>query len=187
MAKLYKYIDSLPKIPANLYEGTRTEYTGQANDGGETTLGVYSAELKKGDLVKLKDHTTNGLVLVEKAAAGNDKDIAHGILIDPPIGNDTVTASGGTPATAQQRIGTIAFFGQGVYPFTASATGAISPGDTVAMDEDENNELEVDLDYADITATPSNTYNGSPISITYAAAGSQTAVLFGANFVFQAD
>jgi hypothetical protein len=84
-------------------------------------------------------------------------------------------------------MGTIAFFGQGVYPFTASATGAISPGDTVAMDEDENNEFEVDQDYADLTATPSNTYNGSAVSLSYAAAGSQTAVLFGANFVFQAD
>ena len=35
MVKRYQYTDSLPKIPANLFEGTRTEYTGQADDGGE--------------------------------------------------------------------------------------------------------------------------------------------------------
>ncbi len=187
MVKLHTYIDSLPKIPCHLYEGTRTEYTGQTDDGGETTIGVYSAELKKGDLVKIKDHTTNGLVLVEIAAAGNDKDVAHGILIDDPIGEDTVTTSGGTPAAAQRRVGTVAFFGNGVYPFVASATGAISPGDMVAMDENEQNELEVDVDYADIVATPSNTYNGCAISLGYAAAGSKVPILFGATFVMQSD
>lgn len=187
MVKLQTYIDSMPKVPCELYEGTRTEYTGQADDGGELTIGVYSAELEKGDLVKLKDHTTNGTILVEQAAAGDDKDVAHGILIDDPIGSDTVTATGGTPAAAQRRSGTVAFFGTGVFPFVASATGAISPGDMVAMDENENNEFEVDVDYADITATPSNTYNGSAISLGYAAAGYQTAILFGATFVFQSD
>lgn len=187
MVKLYKYLNYANKVPCKLYEGTRTEYTGQADDGGQVTVGVYSAELSKGDLVKLKDHTTNGTILVEKAAAANDADIAHGILIDDPIGDDNVTASGGTPAAAQQRRGSVVFFGGLIYPFTASATGAISPGDTVAMDENEDNEFEVDQDYADLTATPSNTYNGSAISLSYAAAGEQTPILFGATFVFQAD
>lgn len=187
MAKLHTYIDSLPKIPCNLFEGIRTEYTGQADDGGALTIGVYNQELEKGDLVKLRDHTTNGTILVEQAEAGNDKDIAHGILIDSPIGEDTVTASAATPAAAYQRTGTVAFFGQGVYPFVASATGAISPGDTVAMDENENNEFEVDQDYLDLAATPSNTYNGSAISLGYAAAGSKVPILFGATFVFRAD
>ena len=188
MVKLHKYISNANKIPCNLYEGTRTEYTGQTDTGGETTVGVYSAELEKGDLVKLKDHSTNGTILVELAAAANDADIAHGILIDDPIGEDTVTASGGTPAAAQQRTGTVVFFGNPVvYPMMASATGAICPGDMVAMDESEDSEFEVDVDYADITATPSNTYNGSAISLGYAAAGSYTPILFGATFVFQSD
>lgn len=187
MVKRYTYLDNVPKIPCNLYEGTRTEYTGQADDGGELTIGVYSAQLDKGDLVKLRDHSTNGTILVEQASAGNDKDVAHGILIDDPIGEDTSTATGGTPAAAVQRKGTVAFFGNAVYDFVASSTGAISPGDMVAMDENEDNELEVDVDYADITATPSNTYNGSAISLGYAAAGSYVPVLFGATFVLQAD
>jgi len=187
MTKLHKYMDSAIKIPCNLYEGTRTEYEGQADDGGKTTVGVYSAELEKGDLVKIRDHSTNGTILVELATAGDDADIAHGILIDEPIGSDTSTATGGTPAAAVQRIGTVAFFGNFVYPMMASATGAISPGDMVAMDESEQNEFEVDVDYADITATPSNTYNGSAISLGYAAAGSYTPILYGACFVFQAD
>jgi hypothetical protein len=82
----------------------------------------------------------------------------------------------------------VVFFGNPVvYPMLASATGAICPGDMVAMDENEDSEFEVDVDYADITATPSNTYNGSAISLGYAAAGSYTPILFGATFVFQAD
>jgi hypothetical protein len=187
MVKLHKYIDNVPKIPCNLYEGTRTEYTGQADDGGETTVGVYSAEISKGNLVKIKDHSTNGTILVELAAAGNDKDIAHGVVIDDPIGEDTATATGGTPAAAVQRTATVAFFGQMSFPFLASATGAISPGDMVAMDESEQDEFEVDVDYADITATPTSAYNGSAISLGYAAAGSYVDILFGATFVFQSD
>ena len=180
MTKLYEYIDGLPKLPCNLYEGIRTEYTGQADDGGETTIGVYNKELEKGDLVKLKDHSTAGTILVEICAAGDD--IAHGILIDDPIGEDTVTASAATPAAAQQRTGTVAFFAQGMYSFTASSTGAISPGDILGLDANEENELEVELDYANIVATPSIvTYPAAFTAASYAAAGGKLGVLIGCN------
>lgn len=175
MTKLHTYTDSLPKIPANLYEGTRTEYTGQTDDGGETTLGVYSAPLAKGDLVKIRNHTTNGLFLVEKAAAGDNTII--GQLIDTPIGEDTVTASGGTPATAQQRIGTIALFGMGVITLTASSTGAVAPGDSLGLDADEVGEVEQEVAYTSVDESDSG---NAFTALTYAAAGEKVAVLIGA-------
>lgn len=176
MVKLHNYLDGFPKVPAKLYEGTRTEYTGQTNDGGKTTLGVYSAELEKDDWVKLKDHTTNELILVEKVAAGDDQ--AHGILIDDPIGDDNVTASGGTPAAAQRRTGTIAFFGLGVVEMTVSATGAVSPGDRVGQDADEVMEIEQQTAYASIDGEDDP---GAWISLGYGAAGYKVPVLIGAS------
>lgn len=176
MAKQYNYLDRFPKIPCQLYEGTRTEYTGQTDDGGKTTLGVYSAELEKGDWVKLKDHTTNGTILVEIVAAGDDQ--AHGILIDDPIGEDTVTASGGTPAAAQRRVGTVAFFGLGVVEMTVSATGAVSPGDRVGQDADEVMEVEQQTAYSSIDGEDDP---GTWISLGYGAAGYKVPVLIGAS------
>ena len=180
MTKLYEYLDNMPKVPCSLYEGIRTEYTGQADDGGETTIGVYNKELEKGDLVKLKDHSTAGTILVEILAAGDD--IAHGILLDDPIGEDTVTASAATPAAAQQRTGTVGFFAQAIKPFTVSSTGAISPGDILGLDANEENELEVELDYADILATPSVvTQPHAFTAASYGAAGNKVSVFIGMN------
>ena len=175
MTKLHTYTDSLPKVPCNLFEGIRTEYTGQGDDGGEVTIGVYNQELSKGDLVKLRDHTTNELVLVEKAAAGDNTII--GQLIDDPIGEDTVTASAATPATAYQRIGTVAMFGMGVITLTASATGAVSPGDSLGLDADEANEVEQEVAYTSVDESDSG---NAFTAISYAAAGSPIAVLIGA-------
>ena len=177
MVERYQYIDSLPKAPATLYEGTRTEYTGQTDDGGETTVGVYSAVLAKGDLVKVKDHTTNGLLLVEKVAV--DGNVAHGILIDDPIGEDTVTATGGTPAVADRRTGTVAFFGQGIIDLVVSSTGAVSPGDSLGLDANEANEVEQEVAYTSVDESDSgNTFT----ALTYGAAGYYVACLIGAAF-----
>lgn len=180
MTKIYDMDDNLLKIGCNLYEGIRTEYTGQADDGGEVTVGVYNKELEKGDLVKLKDHSTAGLIQVEICAAGDD--IAHGILLDDPIGEDTVTASAATPDAAYQRTGTVGFFAQAIKPFTVSATGTISPGDILGLDANEENELEVEHDYANIVATPSIvTQPHAFTSATYAAAGNKVSVFIGMN------
>lgn len=175
MVKKYVYTDNLPKVPVNLYEGTRTEYTGQTDDGGETTLGVYSAPLAKGDLVKLKDHSTAGTILVEALAA--DGNVMHGIIIDDPIGEDTVTATGGTPAAAQQRVATVAFFGDGIIELPVSETEAICPGDRVGQDASEAGEFEIKTDYTSIDETD----QGSFIALSYAAASGKVAVLIGAS------
>ena len=174
MVKRYAYTDSLPKVPAQLFEGTRTEYTGQTDDGGETTIGVYSPEISKGDLVKIKDHTTNGLFLVEKAAAGDNTIV--GICLDDPIGEDTATATGGTPAAAVRRTATIGVFAMGVIDLVASATGAVAPGDSLGLDADEANEVEQEVAYTSVDESDSgNTFT----ALTYAAAGSYVAVAIG--------
>jgi len=181
MVKKYDYIDRLPKIPVQLYEGTRTEYTGQADDGGELTIGVYSAPVEKWDFVKIKDHTTNELVLAEAATAGNEGNFIHGIIIDDPIGEDTVTATGGTPAAAQRRTATMAVFAMGVKEMTVSANAAISPGDQVGADENENNEVMTLTAYASVTT------NGGLYSLGYGAAGYSVPVAIGGSFYHPAD
>ena len=175
MVKRYTYTDSLPKVPANLYEGTRTEYTGQGDDGGESTIGVYSAPISKGDLVKIKDHTTNGLFLVEKLAAGDNTMI--GMVIDDPIGEDTVTATGGTPATANQRVATVALFGMGVIDLVVSSTGAVSPGDSLGIDANEEDEVEQEVAYTSVDESDSG---NALTALTYGAAGYYVACLIGA-------
>lgn len=178
------YMRNFPVIGVKANEGTVTRYnsvapTGADNDGAA----VYSAPLVKGDLVKLDQHTTNGLIIVEKAVAGNDLDVAHGIVVSNPSGVDNTTTSAGTPAVADQRIVDIAFFGLGVIELTASATGAVNPGDSLALDEDENNEVETDVALASITKAD----NGSMIALSYAAAGSKVSCLVGASCAFVAD
>jgi len=181
MVKKYDYIDRLPKIPVKLFEGTRTEYTGQLDTGGETTLGVYSAPVEKWDLVKIKDHTTNELVLVEAAAAGNEGNFIHGIIIDDPIGSDTVTATGGTPAAAQRRTATMAVFAIGTKEMTVSANAAIAPGDQVGADENETNEIMTLTAYASVAT------NGGLYSLGYGAAGQSVPVAINGGFYHPAD
>jgi len=181
MVEQYNYIDKMVKIPVKLYEGTRTEYTGQTDDGGETTIGVYSAPVEKWDFVKIKDHTTNGLVLAEAATSGNEGNFIHGIIIDDPIGEDTVTATGGTPAAAQRRTATMAVFAMGVKEMTVSANAAVSPGDKVGLDENETNEIMTLTAYASVAT------NGDLISLGYGAAGYSVPVAIGCTCYHPAD
>ena len=174
MVRRYDYTDSLPKVPAQLFEGTRTEYTGQNDQGGEDTIGVYSAPINKGDLVKIKDHTTNGLFLVEKLAAGDNTMV--GIVIDDPIGEDTVTATGGTPAAAQQRTATVAVFAMGVIDLVVSSTGAVSPGDSLGIDANEEDQVEQEVAYTSVDESDSG---NALTALTYGTDGQYVACAIG--------
>lgn len=179
------YMRNFPVIGVKAAEGTLTRYTNSVAPTGGINEGaaVYSVPLQVGDLVKIKDHTTNGLILVEKATAGNESDFAHGIVVSAPTGIDNTTVSGQTPAAAQRRIVDVAFFGLGVIELTASATSAVAPGDSLALDENEDNEVEPDVAYASITKAD----NGSMIALSYAASGSKVSVLVGAACAFPSD
>jgi hypothetical protein len=180
----FEFTEHMPKIPVKLYEGTLTRYDVMGVDGKmQDDVGVYSAPVVKGDLVRIKTHTTNGLILMEKAAAGDDKDWAHGIVVDNPIGEDNATASSGTPAAAYQRTCTVALFAQGVITLTVSATGAVSPGDSLALDENEDNEVQVLTQYASVGIAS----NGGWVSLGYGAAGYTIPVAIGMSCAGPAD
>jgi hypothetical protein len=146
-------------------------------------MGVYSLPVAKGDLVRIRTHSVQGQFLVEKAVAANDSDWAIGIVVDDPIGDDGVTVSGQAPAAAQRRRATVALFGDGVIELTVSQTGVIAPGDTVALDEDESNQVETDVLYAS-TGTAAN---GGMVALTYAATNTIVALLVGASCAFVSD
>jgi hypothetical protein len=178
------YMDGFPKVPAKLYEGTLTLANAMVGGLKVENVQTYSAPIVKGDLVRIKAHTeTGGVFLVEKAAAANDADTVIGMCIDDPIGNDGATATGQTPAAAYRRTATIALFGIGVIELTTSETGAVAPGDSIALDESENNQIETDTAFASIAKAD----NGSGVALTYAATGTIVAVLIGFSGAFVAD
>jgi hypothetical protein len=177
------YTDNMPKVPAKLYEGTITRADAMKNGLVITDAETYSLPIVKGDLVRIRTHSVQGQFLVEKAIAANDSDWAIGICVDTPIGGDGITVSGQTPAAAQRRTATIALFGDGVIELTVSQTGVIAPGDTVALDEDESNQVETDVLYAS-TGTAAN---GGMVALTYAATNTIVALLVGAACAFVAD
>ena len=174
------FMRNFPIISVKAFEGTITRYTNSVAPTGGINEGaaVYQYPIAKGDLVKLKDHTDKGIILVEEAAAGDN--IVHGMAVSDPSGIDNVTASGGTPALAQQRVVDVAFIGLGVIELTVSATGAVSPGDVVGLDADEPHEVEVEHDYSGGAVIAGD--NAKMVALTYAAAGEKVALLVGSIF-----
>jgi hypothetical protein len=179
------YMKNFPVISVKVFEGVLTRVTGSLSPTGGVNEGVayYAAQVEKGDVVKLKDHSTNGLILVEIHTPGNEANYAHGIAVSDPMGIDNTTVSGQQPAASLYRTVDVAFFGLGVIELTASATGAVAPGDLVGLDEDEQNEVETKTVYGSVDVTA----NGSMIALSYAAAGSKVSLLLGATCFFDAD
>jgi hypothetical protein len=113
----HKYIDNLPRVPVKCYEYTVTVAENAVNGRGDTIdrVVIYATPLEKDDLVVLyADSNSEGEIVVSKYIPGDDVDQVHGILIDNPEGNDDTTANGGTPAHAQRRTASVAFFGDAV-------------------------------------------------------------------------
>lgn len=171
------FMKNFPVISVKAVEGTLTRYTGAVTPTGGVAEGaaVYSAAISKGSLVVAKDHTTNGLILVERVAANGE--ITHGIAVSEPSGIDNTTVSGQTPVAALRRTVDVAFFGLGVIELTASATGAVAPGDVVGMDADEINEVETQI----LAAAVATGDQGKIIALSYAAAGYKVSLLVGAS------
>lgn len=167
---------NLPVKSVQAYEGTLTRYTSSVSPRGGVNEGaaVYSAAIVKGDLVKIKNHTTQGLVLVEKSAAGDE--LVHGIAVSSPQGIDNTTASGGTPTAAYRRLVDVAFFGLAIIEMGVSETGAVAPGDIVGLDADEPNEVETQILYANVVTGDQGKFE----ALSYGAAGTFISVLVGA-------
>jgi hypothetical protein len=167
---------SFPKITVNAYEGTLTRTTGSFSPTGGSNEGVavYSAPIAKGDLVVLYQHTVNGEIQVQKAAAGVD--IVHGIVVAEPFGIDNTTASSATPTHAYQRKVDVAFFGIGVIELVVSSTGAVEPGDIVGLDADESMQVETQIahDGSQTVAT-----NGGFVALSYGTDGLTIPILVG--------
>ena len=101
MVAKHVFMKNFPVISVKAYEGTLTRYTSSVSPTGGINEGaaVYSVPLAKGDFVKVKDHTTNGLILVELVAVDGEQ--VHGIAVSDPMGIDNTTASAGTPAASR--------------------------------------------------------------------------------------
>jgi hypothetical protein len=169
---------SFPIKTVNAYEGTLTRTTGSFSPTGGTNEGVavYSAPLAKGDLVVLYQHTTNGDIQVQKAAAGVD--VVHGIVVADPFGIDNTTASSGTPTHAYQRKVDIAFFGLGIIELVVSSTGAVEPGDIVGLDADEVTQVETQIAHdGSITVAT----NGGFVALSYGTDGQTIPIMVGSS------
>lgn len=180
------FMKNFPVVTCKIYEGTLTRYTSSVSPQGGVNDGaaVYSVPVAKGDLVKIFAHTeTEGDIIVQEATAGNDADIAFGIAVSDPAGIDNTTASGQTPVKGLRRRVDVAFFGLGIIELVASSTSAVAPGDSLALDENEQNEVEPDTVYGSLAKAD----NGSMFALTYAASGSKVAVLVGGSVAFVSD
>ena len=173
----FNAMGNLPVKTVQAYEGTLTRYTSSVSPRGGVNEGaaVYSAPIVKGDFVKVKTHTDQGVVLVEVTAANDE--MVHGVAVASPQGIDNTTVSGQTPVKALRRLVDVAFFGLAIIEVSASATGAISPGDVVGLDADEKNEFETQVAYGAVATGD----QGKFVALGYSAAGSYVPVLVGAS------
>jgi len=174
MASRYSYKGMSSKIlPVKLYEGAITRADKFGPDGLliEDTV-AYDAPIAKGDLVKIRsDETSGGEIVVEKVTLGSDEvNDAIGIVIDTPFGNDTVTATGGTPAHAQRRSASVRCFGDDlIEEFDVTSAGAIRGGYSVLFSESAAGVVEGSATLA----------NGDAVALAYCAASGIIPVLMG--------
>ena len=167
---------NFPRKTVNAYEGTLTRYTNSVSPNGGVNDGaaVYSAPLTTGDLVVIYQHTNNGEIQVQKAAAGVD--VVHGIVISEPEGIDNTTATGATPTSTYQRRVDIAFFGIGIIELVVSSTGAVNPGDIVGLDSDESMQVETQIAYNGAITVATN---GGFVAMSYGTDGEYIPILVG--------
>lgn len=165
--------DKIDNVPVKLYEGTVTRGDVELSNGNieEDAITARSAGLKKGSFIKFyNDSSKPGVIQVQLAGIGaNDVDDAVGIIVDNPLGNDDVTASGGTPAFAQRRTATAKFFGARIQELNATSAAAIRAGYTVLFSESEEGIIEGGTTLA----------NGASVAAAYTAASTPCPVLMG--------
>jgi hypothetical protein len=174
----FNHHGNFPVKNCKLSEGALTRADVIGPNGGVVEDAVsYAVPIEKGDLVRLDVGSTDkGVICVEKAAAGNDLDYVHGIVVSNPEGIDATTTTAGTPVSANQRMADVALFGTGIIELETGATTA--PGDGIELSESEDNI--VGTQGAVIT-------NGGMIALTYAVDGEKVAILVGATHYQPAD
>ena len=173
MAARFSYVGIDPnRLPVKLYEGTVTKADKFGPDGllVEDTV-AYQYEIQKGDLVAFySDANSGGEVVVTKVTLGtNEVNDAAGIVIDTPMGNDTVTASSGTPAHAQRRSATIRCFGVQIEEFDVTAAGNLRAMYSAIFSEAAEGVIEGSATLA----------NGDMVIMAYTAASGIVPVLMG--------
>lgn len=132
MAERRSYIygpDKIDSVPVVLYEGTNTLSDVELPDGStQKDVITRSAVLKKGDLVKFKDDSTNpGIIQVEKVTLGSNEvnDVVGKITDNPVGGDDESTLTGQVPTITHRRVATVKMFGQRIEEFPVTAAGNI--------------------------------------------------------------
>lgn len=175
--KAFNAMGGFPVKTIQAFEGTLTRYTDSVSPRGGVNEGaaVYQYPIAKGDFVKIKTHSVQDQILVERSAAGDE--LVVGIAVASPQGIDNTTVSGQTPAADNRRLVDVAFFGLGIVEMGVSATGAISPGDIVGLDADERNAVETQIAYGSVATGD----QGKMQALGYAAAGTFVSVLIGAS------
>ena len=170
---------NFPVLPVKVSEGILTRAdTFSPNGGLIKGMVSYAAPVLKGDLVQLVVGSTDkGVIKVQKLdSAGAEGIQAAGMIVESPKGIDSTTVSGQTPAVANERIASVAFFGLGVIELVAAAT--IVPG--ASLDFDDTNDAQVDTKTAGGNTTLAD--NGGMCALTYATVGEKVAVLMNAFF-----
>ena len=165
---------NFPVLPVKVSEGILTRAdTFSPNGGLIKGMVSYAAPVLKGDLVQLVVGSTDkGVIKVQKLdSAGAEGIQAAGMIVESPKGIDSTTVSGQTPAVANERMASVAFFGLGVIELDAA--GTIAPGSPVFHTEGSN----------DIVSggAAAEGVNGQLIALTYAEVNEKVAVLVGAS------
>lgn len=168
----YKGMNS-QRLPVKLYEGAITKADKFGPDGLliEDTV-AYAAELQKGDKVAFySDANSGGEIVVQKVTLGSNEvnDVA-GIIIDTPMGNDSVTATSGTPAHAQRRSATIRCLGNPIVEeLDVTDDAAVRAMYSIKYSESKDGVVEDSATLA----------NGRMVAMAYTAASGKVPVLTG--------
>jgi hypothetical protein len=166
-------IERLPKLPVKCYEYTVTVSSDAVNGRGDTydRVVIYATPIKKGDrVVPYNDSNSGGEIVVSKYLPGDDVDQVLGVCLENPSGSDNTTANGGSPAHAQRRVATIAFFGDAVMS-DVDAEGAMTAGYGCGWGESAATPTLVP-----VTSTPTA---GAIVALAYAASGAKFPALYG--------
>jgi len=125
-------IKNLPVKTFQAFEGTLTRHPSSIGpSGGTEDVAVYSAPIRKGDLVRIRDHTDANAEVVERYPVSTGSVQSIGIAVSDPQGIDNTTSSGGTPAESLRRRVDVAVFGHAIINIRAG--GTLRPGRRIGM------------------------------------------------------
>lgn len=126
MPVAHDILRNLPKITFRLFEDKATvadafDAAGRKIEGNIT----YSAEIKKGDVVKIYTSSTTTTPIAQKAVADDNELI--GIIVDNPVPGDKITTTG-TPTVAKFRKATVAVYAQAIMNVNSDGSTKVDAG-----------------------------------------------------------